>query len=67
MKHALCCGLNAAIVLKYGGWPDIASGAPLPQYQVGEFSQVDTPLGRDGELSFRTRGNDERELTFAPS
>jgi lipopolysaccharide export system permease protein len=50
--------------LEIRGWPDIASGAPLPQYQVGEFSQVDTPLGRDGELGFRTRGNDERELTL---
>lgn len=46
------------------GWPDIAAGAPLPQHQVGEFAQVDTPLGEQSRDLFRSRGDDERELTL---
>ncbi len=45
-------------------WPNIDAGEPLPQHQVGEFSQIDTPLGQTARALFRSRGKDERELTL---
>lgn len=44
--------------------PALAADTPLPQPSVGEFSLVDTPLGAVSDTLFRTRGNDQRELTL---
>ena len=41
-----------------------AAGAALPQHLVGEFNNVDTPIGRVVSTQFRLRGNDQRELTL---
>jgi len=49
--------------LRVRGWPSLEQ-ALIPQHLVGEFSEVDTPLGRDADGLFRTRGADERELTL---
>ncbi|MEM7426063.1 MAG: LptF/LptG family permease [Pseudomonadota bacterium] len=36
----------------------------LPPHRVGEFSNVDTPIGRKLSTKFRVRGNDQREMTL---
>lgn len=46
------------------GWPSTDRTQPLPQHLVGEFQNVDTPLGKTGTSLFRSRGNDEREMTL---
>ena len=46
------------------GWPSPDRAEVLPQHQVGEFKQVDTPLGKVSATLFRSRGDDERELTL---
>lgn len=46
------------------GWPDPDGKEPLPLYVVGQFSEVETPLGRLSDQLFRARGLDERELTL---
>jgi lipopolysaccharide export system permease protein len=40
------------------------SKTALPRQTASEFQRVDTPLGADGPVRFRTRGQDERELTL---
>ena len=50
--------------LRVKGWPSPDRAEVLPQHQVGEFKQVDTPLGKVSATLFRTRGDDERELTL---
>lgn len=42
----------------------VAPGSQLPQHLVGEFQNVDTPIGRKASTEFRLRGNDQRELTL---
>lgn len=50
--------------LRVRGWPGTDGTKALPQHLVGEFQNVDTPLGKTGTSLFRTRGNDEREMTL---
>ncbi len=38
--------------------------ANLPPHLVGEFNNVDTPIGRIVSTKFRIRGNDQREMTL---
>lgn len=40
-----------------------AEGPPEPPV-VGEFAVAETPLGKEGDRLFRSRGDDERELTL---
>ncbi len=49
--------------LKLGERPSPVSGtAPLPA--IAEFAAADTPLGKISDEIFRSRGEDERELTL---
>lgn len=41
-----------------------ASAKPLPPHVVGEFNNVDTPIGRIVGTQFRARGVDHRELSI---
>lgn len=50
--------------LRVKGWPDANRDQPLPQHLVGEFQKVDTPLGKAATSLFRSRGDDEREMTL---
>lgn len=40
------------------------NNAPLPPHVVGEFNNVDTPIGRVVGTQFRVRGIDHRELSL---
>ncbi len=50
--------------LSLDSWPVTDQNVQLPRHLVGEFTEVDTPLGRDTDSLFRSRGDDERELTL---
>ncbi len=50
--------------LRVEGWPDRNPADPTPRQVVGKFSVGETPLGSAAEHLFRSRGEDERELTL---
>jgi lipopolysaccharide export system permease protein len=44
--------------------PDYTGSAPLPPPTVGSFTTADTPLGSNDPVSFRPRGQSNKELTL---
>ncbi|WP_342641225.1 LptF/LptG family permease [Rhodoligotrophos ferricapiens] len=50
--------------LRVEGWPGVDPANPTPKQVVGNFAIGETPLGSTADRLFRTRGEDERELTL---
>jgi lipopolysaccharide export system permease protein len=50
--------------LRLEGPPAYSASAAAPPQSIADFKQTDTPLGRVTNKAFRSRGEDERELTF---
>ena len=56
--------LNNGHRLKLDRWPNPDDVPNIPQATITEFSTTDTPLGKVSDKLFRSRGDDERELTL---
>jgi lipopolysaccharide export system permease protein len=50
--------------LEIAKMPDLTGSAPLPPPTVGSFNTADTPLGSNDPVTFRPRGQSNRELTL---
>ena len=50
--------------LEIAQMPETTGNSPLPPPTVGAFSTADTPLGSDDPVTFRPRGQSNRELTL---